>query len=174
MRPCRGTPESRPTEIGTSPASRLLKSSAMIATLRERELVAATSFEAVTRSASKVIRQPLGRALASDRARYRRSRRFERLPPIRALPLADRRIGLPDRRRGGWIDAVLGRLGRNGRIGVRRRRRSGSFLQLLEHADEQRAEIRRGLIGQRPQPLCLRLEVLALLLPGSEKLSRLG
>src|SRR5919198_419775 len=53
-RPCRGTPERRPTAIGTSLPSILVRRSARIPTFRERELVPATSFEAVTTSASSV------------------------------------------------------------------------------------------------------------------------
>src|ERR671939_1615328 len=54
-RPCRGTPETSPAAIGTSAGSSLRSRSARTVILRERELVAATSFEAATRSASRVI-----------------------------------------------------------------------------------------------------------------------
>ena len=54
MRPCRGTPESRLTQIGTSWASRLESNWARIATLAARELVRATPFEAATTSANRV------------------------------------------------------------------------------------------------------------------------
>src|SRR5919198_2823045 len=53
-RPCRGRPESSPAATGTSPGSSLRRRSAKTAIFRERELVAATSFEAATRSASRV------------------------------------------------------------------------------------------------------------------------
>src|SRR5712671_2823636 len=49
-------PERKPTAIGTSPAPSRLNSSARIATLRERELVPATSVEAATTSRSCVMR----------------------------------------------------------------------------------------------------------------------
>src|SRR4030088_456960 len=54
-RPCRGTPERNATQIATSPGASPLRSSARMATLRERDLVSATWLEAVTTSANRVI-----------------------------------------------------------------------------------------------------------------------
>src|SRR5947209_4764381 len=70
-RPCRGTPERKPTTIGTSSASRLRSRSARIAILRERELVSATSREASTTSANRV--KP-GHVSTRTRPRLKQSR----------------------------------------------------------------------------------------------------
>jgi hypothetical protein len=55
MRPCRGAPDRNRTQTGTSFASTLLKSSARIVILRERERVPATWAEPVATSASSVM-----------------------------------------------------------------------------------------------------------------------
>ena len=61
-RPWRGTPERKPTQIGTSSASSVRSSCASVATLAERELVAATVSEAETMSANRVMRAKSSRS----------------------------------------------------------------------------------------------------------------